>query len=222
MAKKDAQNNEYMGNEFKSLRKSEISKVAPDRAALIGKFSYLTGSGNASVMKEVQEADKRWLCMLFGEPYEAKCQGKGFGSAVHVYNEDGTDVKDGLTMDPSFKDMDRVFKAIDKQYHMKAIARTVRYVHSGSNNSLKAFYYADGKTYESKTLNFEIVDRVGGGDAFSSGLIYALMENMEPDDVVNFAVASSVMKHSIRGDTNITSVDQIKRLMNNASFDVQR
>ena len=79
MAKKDAQNNEYMGNEFKSLRKSEISKVAPERAALIGKFSYLTGSGNASVMKEVQEADKRWLCMLFGEPYEAECQGKGFG-----------------------------------------------------------------------------------------------------------------------------------------------
>ena len=77
MSKKDAQNNEYMGNEFKSLRKSEISKVAPDRAALIGKFSYLTGSGNASVMKEVQEADKRWLCMLFGEPYEAECQGKG-------------------------------------------------------------------------------------------------------------------------------------------------
>ena len=57
---------------------------------------------------------------------------------IHVYREDGTDVKDGLTMDPSFKDMDRVFKAIDEQYHMKAIARTVRYVHSGSNNSLKA------------------------------------------------------------------------------------
>ena len=142
---------------------------------------------------------------------------------IHVYNEDGTDVKDGLTMDPSFKDMDRVFKAIDKQYHMKAIARTVRYVHSGSNNSLKAFYYADGKTYESKTLNFEIVDRVGGGDAFSSGLIYALMQDgWKHEDIVNFAVASSVMKHAIRGDTNITSVDQIKRLMNNASFDVQR
>jgi len=48
-------------------------------------------------------------------------------------------------MDPSFEDMDRVFKAIDEQYHMKAIARTVRYVHSGSNNSLKAFYSADGR-----------------------------------------------------------------------------
>ena len=98
-----------------------------------------------------------------------------------------------------------------------------KYLHSGSNNSLKAFYYADGKTYESKTLNFEIVDRVGGGDAFSSGLIYALMQDgWKHEDIVNFAVASSVMKHAIRGDTNITSVDQIKRLMNNASFDVQR
>lgn len=141
---------------------------------------------------------------------------------IHVYREDGTDVKDGLTMDPSFKDMDRVFKAIDEQYHMKAIARTVRYVHSGSNNSLKAFYYTNGETYESKTINFEIVDRVGGGDAFSSGLIYALMDNMTPEDTVNFAVASSVMKHAIRGDTNITCVDHIKRLMKNSFFDVQR
>ena len=136
---------------------------------------------------------------------------------IHVYREDGTDVKDGLTMD-----LDRVFKAIDEQYHMKAIARTVRYVHSGSNNSLKAFYYTNGETYESKTINFEIVDRVGGGDAFSSGLIYALMDNMTPEDTVNFAVASSVMKHAIRGDTNITCVDHIKRLMKNSSFDVQR
>ena len=48
MAKKDAQNNEYMGNEFKSLRKSEISKVAPDRAALIGK---------------IQLSDRFWQCI---------------------------------------------------------------------------------------------------------------------------------------------------------------
>ena len=74
-----------------------------------------------------------------------------------------------------------------------------------------------------ENIDFDIVDRVGGGDAFSSGLIYALMENdMSPQDTVNFAVASSVMKHAIKGDTNITSVDQIKRLMNNSSFDVQR
>ncbi len=79
----------------------------------------------------------------------------------------------------------------------------------------------DGKTYESKLINFDIVDRVGGGDAFSSGLIFALMEQMQPQDVIDFAVASSVMKHSIRGDTNITDKNQILRLMNN-TYDIQR
>lgn len=142
---------------------------------------------------------------------------------IHVYNEDGvTDVKDGLSMQPSFEEMDRVFKAIDRQYHMKAIARTVRYAHSGSNNSLKAFFYTNGQSYESKLINFDIVDRVGGGDAFSSGLIFALMENMAPQDVVDFAVCSSVMKHSIHGDTNITSKEAIMSLMNNGSHDIQR
>lgn len=142
---------------------------------------------------------------------------------IHVYNEDGkTDVKDGLSMQPSFEDMDRVFKAIDEHYHMKAIARTVRYAHSGSNNSLKAFYYTEGKTYESKLINFDIIDRVGGGDAFSSGLIFAMMEGMSPQNVIDFGVASSVMKHSIHGDTNITSKEAIMNLMNNGSHDIQR
>ena len=172
--------------------------------------------------KAVKVAKKLGLTVSFDPNFRSTLW--SFGTARDVLSKylPYVDVLIGLTMDPSFKDMDRVFKAIDKQYHMKAIARTVRYVHSGSNNSLKAFFYTNGETYESKTINFDIVDRVGGGDAFSSGLIYALMENMDPEDVVNFAVASSVMKHSIRGDTNITSVAQIKSLMNNASFDVQR
>ena len=92
LAKKDAQDNVYMGNTFMNLRKTEVSKVAPNRAALIGKFSQSMNSGNMSAMKEVEEADKKWLCMLFGIPYEAKYQGTGTGSAIHVYNEDGEEV----------------------------------------------------------------------------------------------------------------------------------
>ena len=75
LAKKDAQDNVYMGNAFMNLRKTEVSKVAPNRAALIGKFSQSMNSGNMSAVKEVEEADKKWLCMLFGIPYEAKYQG---------------------------------------------------------------------------------------------------------------------------------------------------
>ena len=92
LAKKDAKNNVYMGNEFMNLRKSEVAKVAPNRAALIGKFNQSMSSGNMGDMKKIQEADKRWLCILFGIPYEAEYQGEGTGSAIHIYNEGGEEV----------------------------------------------------------------------------------------------------------------------------------
>ena len=92
LAKKDAKNNIYMGNEFMNLRKAEVAKVAPNRAALIGKFNQSMSSGNMGDMKEIQEADKRWLCILFGIPYEAEYQGEGTGSAIHIYNEGGKEV----------------------------------------------------------------------------------------------------------------------------------
>ena len=67
-----------MGNKFLALRKSEVAKVAPDRAALMGKID----------MKEIREADRRWLCLLFGEPYEAEFQ----SGAVRVYDGNGDEI----------------------------------------------------------------------------------------------------------------------------------
>ena len=91
-AREDAAQNVYMGNKFIALRKSEVAKVAPNRAALIGKFNQSMNSGNMGDMKKIQEADKRWLCILFGIPYEAEYQGEGTGSALHIYNEEGEEV----------------------------------------------------------------------------------------------------------------------------------
>jgi len=63
---------------------------------------------------------------------------------------------------------------------------------------------------------------VGGGDAFASGLIYAMMHGYRPMDMVNFAVASSVIKHTIHGDGNITDdVVSIRNLMN-MNYDIKR
>ena len=83
-AREDAAQNVYMGNKFLALRKSEVAKVAPDRSALMGKLNQN--------MKEIREADERWLCILFGEPYEAKFQSEGTGSAVHVYDGNGDEI----------------------------------------------------------------------------------------------------------------------------------
>ena len=60
----------------------------------------------------------------------------------------------------------------------------MRYVHSGSENSLKAFMWYEGETYESRSFRFNILDRVGGGDAFASGMIYAIMRGMNAEDIV--------------------------------------
>ena len=65
---------------------------AMEISALIGKFNQSMNSGNMSAMKEVEKADKKWLCILFGIPYEAEFQGEGTGSAAHVYNECGEEV----------------------------------------------------------------------------------------------------------------------------------
>ena len=88
LAREDAAQGVYMGNLFLALRKSEVAKVAPDRAALMGKVSQrMADMGN---MKQIEEADRRWLCLLFGEPYEARFQSGG--AAAHVYDGNGDEV----------------------------------------------------------------------------------------------------------------------------------
>lgn len=145
----------------------------------------------------------------------------------HLYkdpdNPEKGDVKDGIPLHLTYEQEDEIFRNFKKQYpNLKCMARHVRYAHSGSENSLKAYLWYEGKTYESKMFTFNILDRVGGGDAFASGLIYAMMNDYEPMDMVNFAVASSAIKHTIRGDANIIDdVESIKNLMN-MNFDIKR
>ncbi|MDO4344629.1 MAG: sugar kinase [Eubacteriales bacterium] len=133
------------------------------------------------------------------------------------------DVKDGVPLQPSYEQQDEIFQVFLSRYpNLKCIARHVRYAHSGSENSLKAFMWYDGHTFESKLFTFNVLDRVGGGDAFASGLIYAMMHGYKPMDMVNFAVASSAIKHTIRGDANITDdVSSIRNLMN-MNYDIKR
>ncbi len=133
------------------------------------------------------------------------------------------DWKDGVPLQPTYEQQDEVFQKFVERYpNLKCIARHVRYAHSGSENSLKAFMWYEGHTFESRLFTFNILDRVGGGDAFASGLIYAMMKHYRPMDMINFAVASSVIKHTIHGDANITDdVKSIKNIMN-MSFDINR
>ncbi len=89
-------------------------------------------------------------------------------------------------------------------------------------HSLKAYLWYGGETYESRKLSFHILDRVGGGDAFVSGIIYGLMQDYKPEDIVNFGVASSAIKHTLHGDGNITDDVSLIRHVMEMDFDIKR
>lgn len=133
------------------------------------------------------------------------------------------DWKDGVPLQPSYEQQDEIFQRFVERYpNLKCIARHVRFAHSGSENSLMAYMWYQGHTFESKRFTFNILDRVGGGGAFASGLIYAMMNDYKPMDMVNFAVASNVIKHTIHGNGNITDDAEIIRNLMNMNYDIKR
>ena len=72
---------------------------------------------------------------------------------------------------------------------------------------------AENEYYFSRSYNIHIVDRVGGGDSFGGGLIYACLMNKSSQDVIEFAVAASCLKHTILGDYNLVSVAEVEGLI---------
>lgn len=104
-------------------------------------------------------------------------------------------------------------REVQRRFGIKQVAFTLRKSLSASDNEWSAMYYYDGEAFFSKTYHIHIVDRVGGGDAFSAGLIYALMNGYEPQRIVEFAVAASCLKHSMELDVNLSTLDEILALV---------
>ncbi len=118
---------------------------------------------------------------------------------------------------------EQVATALIERFECKAVACTLRESISASDNRWGAMLYADGKAHYSKTYNLHIVDRVGGGDSFSAGLIYGLISGKTNAEALEFAVAASALKHTIEGDFNRVSVQEVERLANgDGSGRVQR
>lgn len=131
-----------------------------------------------------------------------------------------TDVTSGKLEHAGYID---VAKQINAEFGIPYIATTLRKSISASDNDWAAMLWHDGKTYFSKTYSIHIVNRVGGGDSFSGGLIYGLKQKMPLQDALEFATAASCLKHSIEMDYNLVSVDQVLTLMNgDGSGRVQR
>lgn len=116
-----------------------------------------------------------------------------------------------------------VAKQLADRFGFSKVAITLRESVSANDNNWAAMLYDGTEYYFSKKYPMHIVDRVGGGDSFGGGLIYACLQEMEPQQVIEFAVAASCLKHSIEGDFNMASVDEVMKLAGgDASGRVQR
>ncbi|HJF52662.1 MAG TPA: sugar kinase [Butyricicoccus pullicaecorum] len=122
---------------------------------------------------------------------------------------ENTDIYGGKLNKEGYKS---VAKQLADKFGFEKVAITLRTSISASDNDWAAMLY-DGENYcFSKEYHLHIVDRVGGGDSFGGGLIYALLSGKNTQDAVEFAVAASALKHSIEGDYNLVTVAEVEKL----------
>ena len=128
---------------------------------------------------------------------------------VFGISAENTDIDSGKLNHEGYKS---VAKQLADRFGFKYVAITLRSSISANDNDWAALLF-DGENYcFSRSYHMHLVDRVGGGDSFGAGLIYALLSDYSTQDAIEFAVAASCLKHSIQGDFNHVSVDEVKSL----------
>lgn len=109
-----------------------------------------------------------------------------------------------------------VAKKLKNTFGFKSVAITLRESYSASKNGWSAVLLDEKECktpYRSGKYDIDIVDRVGGGDAFAGGLIYGLLNKNNTRDALEFAVAAGCLKHSIPGDFNLVGIDEVEKLI---------
>jgi 2-dehydro-3-deoxygluconokinase len=115
-----------------------------------------------------------------------------------------------------------ILKKLADRFGLKAVAVTMRESPSVLKNFWTAMAYESGKYYEDRKYELEIVDRLGGGDSFSAGLLYGLVTKNSIEYGVKFGIAFSALKHSTPGDLNWATREEVEELMKGGGARVQR
>ena len=124
-------------------------------------------------------------------------------------------------LDPStFVDM--MERVVARFPNMKAVATTLREVHSTSRHAWAAVAWIGGQTYLSPTCELDVFDRVGGGDGFASGFFYGLMNGETPEHAVRLGWAHGALLTTFPGDTTMATLDQVRAFARGGSARIQR
>ncbi|MFW5687931.1 MAG: PfkB family carbohydrate kinase [Spirochaetota bacterium] len=170
-------------------------------------------SGGKAKAQEINREIAKYVDVMIGNEEDFTAS---LGFEVEGLGEDVT----GL--DPAkFKSM--IKRVVAEFPNFKAVATTLRDVHTATYNDWSAVLYHDGEFHQAQQRErLEILDRVGGGDSFASGLIYGFLEGKDPQECVEYGAAHGALAMTTPGDTSMASLPEVDKLVSGGSARVQR
>ena len=200
---------------------SDASAECLRQACIAAKKHGVTVSVDLNFRKKLWTSEKAISVMRPLMQYVDVCIGNEEDAELCLGFKPDADVEGGKTDAAGYEG---IFKAMKEEFGFKYVVSTLRESFSATHNGWKALIYDGKEFYQSKRYDIDpIIDRVGGGDSFSGGLIHGLLTKSTQGEALEFAVAASALKHTIPGDFNLVSVEEVEALAGgNANGRVQR
>lgn len=200
-----------------SGKAAELTRLACEAAKRHG----VTVSVDLNFRKKLWTKEKAQSVMKPLMKYVDVCIGNEEDAELCLGFKPDADVESGHTDAEGYKE---IFRRMSEEFEFSYVISTLRESFSASHNGWKAMIYNGKEFYVSKHYDIDpIVDRVGGGDSFSGGIIHGLLTKPTQGEALEFAVAASALKHTVSGDFNLVSVAEVEALAGgDASGRVQR
>ncbi len=200
-----------------SDKAAELTKLACQAAKRHG----VTVSVDLNFRKKLWTSEKAISIMRPLMEYVDVCIGNEEDAELCLGFKPEANVEAGDTGAEGYKG---IFKQMAETFGFKYVISTLRESYSATHNGWKALIYNGKEFYESKHYDINpIIDRIGGGDSFSGGIIHGLLTKPNQGEALEFAVAASALKHTINGDFNLVSASEVESLAGgNANGRVQR
>ena len=196
---------------------AELTRLACEAAKRHG----VTVSVDLNFRKKLWTSEKAISVMRPSMKYVDVCIGNEEDAQLCLGFKPDADDEGGQTDASGYH---KIFEQMKQEFGFKYVVSTLRESFSATHNGWKALIYNGKEFYESRRYDImPIIDRVGGGDSFSGGLIHGLLTKPTQGEALEFAVAASALKHTINGDFNLVTVDEVEALAaGNANGRVQR
>ena len=201
--------------------------LGKDAQAVLEKALIAAKKHNVTVSVDLNYRKKLWTpaeaqaCMTKLMKYVDVCIGNEEDAEKCLgFKPGNTDVTTGDLELGGYED---IFRKMQKKFGFKYVVTSLRESYSASDNGWSALAFDGKEFYRSRKYDIRIVDRVGGGDSFSGGFIHGILKYKDFKQALEYAVAASALKHTIRGDFNLMSESEVETLMKgDASGRVQR